>query len=63
MAIMEWARQNPDNPWAQQQNPLLTVVIFAFVIVLSFAWPVFCLIWFGLVKRTPESMTGSDAGV
>lgn len=58
LAIADWAAQNPDNQWAQHNNPLVAYVSLAVGLVLSFAWPVFCLIWFGLVKHRPEDMTG-----
>lgn len=29
--------------------------------IIGFAWPIFCLIWFGLVKRKPEDITGRAA--
>ena len=61
-AMADWVAKNPGDKWAGQpgmqvgsgtQN-IMTVVM----VLLSVAWPVFCLIWFGAVKRTRESMTG-----
>ena len=59
-AISEWIAQNPDNDWAQQQaagqsfsGPMTIVMV-----LLTAAWPIFCLIWFGLVKKTGDDLTG-----
>ncbi len=61
-AMADWVQKNPGDKWAGQagmqmgsgmQN-IMTVIMVA----LSVAWPVFCLVWFGLVKRTQASMTG-----
>lgn len=61
-AIHEWAANNPDNEWAKQiaQQPAAAAYIgIGFAVVLGLAWPVFCLIWFGAVKRTPRDITGA----
>lgn len=49
--VAEWVRQNPTDPWAKQANPSIGWSIFAVVTLVSLAYPVFCLIWFGAVKR------------
>lgn len=56
LAQKDWAAQNPDNKWAQniQQGGMFAYIGIAFGVILSFAWPVFCAIWFGAVKRKPE---------
>lgn len=59
--LSEWLANNPDNPWAKQHNPAATYVGMAFGVLLGLAWPVFCLVWFGLVKRTPRDITGEPA--
>ena len=38
-------------------EPVMTFMAIAVPAVMSL-WPVFCLVWFGLVKRTRESMVG-----
>ncbi len=58
LAIAEYFRQNPTDPWAKQNNPTVGFVMVAVMALLGLAWPGFCLIWFGLVKRTAESLTG-----
>ncbi len=54
---MEWARNNADNAWAKQMgNGQIGFLIgLLFGIVLGYSWPVFCLIWFGLLKKRPEA--------
>jgi hypothetical protein len=56
MALSAWAAENPDNMWAkqQQQGGAFAYIGIAFGVLLSFAWPLFCAIWFGFVKRRPE---------
>lgn len=61
MAIMDqmsWVRANPDNPWAKQANPVIGIVATAFGVALGAAWPVFCLVWFGLKKTRASDITG-----
>lgn len=58
----DWAVQNPDNPMAKAMTQpgadIGNKIGLWAMIVLGTIWPVFCLVWFGLVKRTRESMTG-----
>lgn len=49
--LAEWVQQNPTDPWAKQANPGLGWAIFSIITLISLAYPVFCLIWFGAVKR------------
>jgi hypothetical protein len=53
-----WVQQNPTSPFAKNNSPIGFIIGLAIGVVIAFAWPVFCLIWFGLVKRTHDSMTG-----
>lgn len=50
-----WKKANPDSPWAQQMNPFFGYIAVAFSVILGGAWPVFCLVWFGMIKKTAES--------
>ena len=52
-----WARENPDNPIAKQtlQGQPFSLAIMGFFLCFFAAWPVFCLTWFGLIKRTAAS--------
>lgn len=49
--LAEWVRQNPTDPWAKQANPSVGWAVFAIMTLISLAYPVFCIIWFGAVKR------------
>lgn len=58
----EWIQQNPDSGFAAQaQQSLGPGFGLAMGVLLGLVWPVFCLIWFGLVKKRPEDMTGGVA--
>lgn len=52
-AITDWVNQNPGTKFAsdqQAQGPINTAIMVAFML-LGFAWPVFCVVWFGAIKR------------
>ncbi len=60
--IAQWVQDNPDTDFAKTQQgpfakigPLIGVI---FTIILGGPWPLFCLIWFGFIKREPDDMTG-----
>lgn len=61
--MKQWAIDYPDNPIAKSMNTpgqsIGEAIGVAVGLALGLAWPVFCLIWFALVKRTRESM-GAD---
>lgn len=61
--IKAWFVDNPDSPWAQQQqqNEMFQYIGLALGLVFGLGWPLFCLIWFGLVKTKPHQMTGTPA--
>ena len=63
-ALRAWAADYPDNAFVQQMaaSSQGTGWIIGLVVGLglSLAWPVFCIIWFGMVKRDPDSMLGTD---
>ena len=63
--ITEWVKQNPDTTYSQQvgANAAGQVIGIVLGIVLGFAWPVFCLLWFGLVKRDPSEIRRGVEGV
>lgn len=62
-AMEAWIQQNPDSPWAQQQNApgaqMGQIAGLIVGIIAGFAWPIFCLVWFGLIKTKPEDFTGN----
>lgn len=57
--LAQWARENPDTMFAKQmQSPGQQVgqtVGYAVGAIMGFAYPIFLLIWFGAVKRRPET--------
>jgi len=59
--LIEWAKAHPDNPMAKGQDGPGGYIGMAVGLVIGLAWPTFCLIWFGLVKRDPKSMGGDDS--
>lgn len=58
-AVQSWAQQNPDNFWAQQQNQAGAFAYMGLVFgaILGLAYPIFLLVWFGLVKRNTKEIT------
>lgn len=59
-AIGQWSQANPGNPWAQQQSPMGQWIGLAIAVILSLPWPLFCIAWFGFIKRKPEDFTGGQ---
>lgn len=54
-AMEQWVRENPGSPFAKGYSPTGQTIGLLFGVLMGAAWPVFCLIWFGAVKRTAES--------
>ncbi len=55
--LNQWAQQNPGSPFAQGNNPWIGIAI---TVIFGLPWPLFCLIWFGVVKTKPEHFTGGQ---
>lgn len=62
---LAWAEQYPDNPIAQQQitqnqqmGNALAIIGAVITLLITLAWPLFCMIWFGLIKTKPSHVTG-----
>lgn len=57
--VDQWVRDNPTTAFAQQQQQagIMKVVGPVLGVVLGFGWPVFSLVWFGLVKKDPNEIT------
>jgi len=57
--LAQWARENPDTMFGKQaQNPgqqIGQTVGLAVGAIMGFGYPIFLLIWFAGVKRTPAS--------
>lgn len=56
----QWVADNPDTTLATQMasQSAFNSIGLIFFIILTLAWPAFCIIWFGMVKRKPEDFTG-----
>ena len=57
--LKQWAAQNPDTNFAKQLHAggnMGNIIGYVFGALVGLAYPVFCLIWFGIVKRKPGSM-------
>lgn len=46
----------------QAMSGVSNMIGLAIGMVIALAWPLFCMIWFGVVKTRPEQMTGERAG-
>lgn len=59
LRVLAWAKDNPDDNWAKMMagGPWMLVGLVV-GLVLGCGWPLFCLVWFGLVKPTREDMVG-----
>ena len=51
-ALTDWCNQNPGTKFAQQQQSqgAFSRMMLIVSVVMTFAWPVFCVVWFGFVK-------------
>lgn len=61
--LAQWAAANPDNPMAKGMSSpgqqIGQVFGLAFGAVMGLGYPIFCLIWFGLVKKARD-LGGTD---
>ncbi|MFG0275748.1 MAG: hypothetical protein ACF8QF_11900, partial [Phycisphaerales bacterium] len=59
--MQEWIEANPDSDFARaagQGGGAGGMIGLAIGLIIGLAWPSFCLIWFGLVKRKPVDIVG-----
>ena len=62
MALMEqWLRENPNSPFAAGQSSTGNMIGLVFGIFFGLAYPLFLLVWFGLVKRSAASMGQNES--
>ena len=60
LAVAEWINANPDADFSKQPGGLAGMYVGLFFgVVLGVGWPMFLLVWFGLVKRKPTDITGT----
>jgi len=63
-AVADWVAANPDSDFAQSQQaaggagPMVGMAIMFVMIAIFLIWPVFNLVWFGVIKKSHEDMTG-----
>lgn len=50
---LDWVAQNPTDGWARQHNATVGWIMLVFFVGLGTVWPLFCLVWFGALKRSP----------
>lgn len=59
--LTEWCKQNPATKFAQMQQAtgwIGQVIGWTVGIVFGLTWPVFCLIWFGFIKKASDITQG-----
>lgn len=64
VAVRQWVIDHPDTEYAKlvgQGGSLGEMLGIAIGVLIGVAYPLWCLIWFGAVKRTAEAMTGRSA--
>lgn len=57
--MAQYVADYPDSPLAMGHNAAISLILLVVAVLVAMVWPLFCLIWFGLVKRRPEDMTGT----
>ncbi|NUQ68776.1 MAG: hypothetical protein HUU18_10925 [Phycisphaerales bacterium] len=55
-AMDQWVAENPNSPFAQGHSSAGGMIGMAVGVVLGGGWPVFLLIWFGVIKNKADSM-------
>lgn len=59
--LTEWIKANPDTKFAQEQGAsgwIGQAIGWTWGILMGFAWPVFCCIWFGFIKEASDITQG-----
>lgn len=52
--LAQWFSENPSSKWAENSNPVVAYLIMGVMTLIGVGWPVFCVIWFGVMKKRPE---------
>lgn len=55
-ALKAWIAANPDSKWAQVTKPEMQGMIMIVSVAVFCSYPLFLLVWFGLVKRRASDM-------
>jgi hypothetical protein len=64
--ITEWIKQNPNTKFAQDQQAsgwIGQTIGWTWGILMGLVWPVFCGVWFGLIKKKGSDITAGRAEV
>lgn len=56
MDLMQWAKENPGDKWAANVSPIGALIGMAIGFFFTYAWPLFCLLWFSPKKRLDDLM-------
>lgn len=54
--MAQWKADNPGSKWGEMIKPEMQMPMMIAGVAIGLAWPIFCLIWFGLVKRKASDM-------
>jgi hypothetical protein len=60
LALMEWAKHNGSSKWAQRSGGPTGLIITVCILTIGMVWPLFCMIWFGMVKRDNRDLRGTE---
>jgi len=66
--VVQWINDNPDSEFAQltgssMQGSMSQFIGIGIDALISLPWPIFCLIWFGAVKRRPQDFGPPSTGI
>ena len=53
LKVMEWVAANKSSKWAQGGGAGTGLIIMIAMLALAIVWPLFCLVWFGAMKKNP----------
>ena len=59
MDVLEWAKHNQSDKWAKAAGSPFAYIGIAVGLFLGMAWPFFCMIWFGAIKRDNRDLDGA----
>ena len=54
LELQTWGQQNASSKWAQQAGSPAGWIGLVVAALIGIAYPLFCLVWFGLIKRNAD---------